>query len=143
MYFTGDLANILWSICIYPPRIFELLDAKPAINITGGKWPSQTAGIVEFVNVTFQYPTRKDVVVLRDFNLRIDKNTTVALVGTSGSGKSTVLSLLERFYDVAEGKILIDGDDVRTLDPRYLHRVVAIVPQEPVLFSGTIRSNIM
>jgi ABC-type multidrug transport system fused ATPase/permease subunit len=95
------------------------------------------------VDVTFQYPTRQDVVVLRNFNLKIDKNTTVALVGTSGSGKSTVLSLLERFYDVAAGKILIDGDDIRCLDPRYLHRIVAIVPQEPVLFSGTIRSNIM
>lgn len=61
----------------------------------------------------------------------------------SSIGKSTVLSLLERFYDVSSGSILIDGVDIRLLDPRYLHQIIAIVPQEPVLFSGSIRSNIM
>ncbi len=80
---------------------------------------------------------------MKNFNLDIQSNTTVALVGASGSGKSTVLCLLERFYDVSSGKITIDGNDIRDLDPVYLHRILAIVPQEPVLFSGSIRSNIL
>lgn len=65
------------------------------------------------------------------------------MVGASGSGKSTVLALLERFYDVCDGSIFIDDKDIRTLDPVYLHRILSIVPQEPVLFSGSIRSNIL
>lgn len=67
----------------------------------------------------------------------------MALVGASGSGKSTVLCLLERFYDVTTGSISIDGIDIRNLDPVYLHRILSIVPQEPVLFSGSIKSNIL
>ena len=66
----------------------------------------------------------------------------MAIEGASGSGKSTVLSLLERFYDVTEGRILIDGKNIKDLDPRWIHRNIAIVPQEPVLFSGSIYSNI-
>jgi ATP-binding cassette, subfamily B (MDR/TAP), member 1 len=98
---------------------------------------------VKFVDVEFHYPCRPDIPVLKNFNLEIKPNTTVALVGPSGSGKSTVLCLLERFYDVTIGSISIDGIDIRQLDPVYLHRLLAIVPQEPVLFSGSIKSNIL
>jgi ABC-type multidrug transport system fused ATPase/permease subunit len=98
---------------------------------------------VKFVDVEFHYPCRPDIPVLKNFTLEIKPNTTVALVGPSGSGKSTVLCLLERFYDVTIGSISIDGIDIRHLDPVYLHRILAIVPQEPVLFSGSIKSNIL
>ena len=80
--------------------------------------------------------------VLKGFSFIVKPQQTVALVGHSGSGKSTVLCLLERFYDVTSGKIYIDGVDIRFIDPRWLHHNIAIVPQEPVLFSGSIRSNI-
>jgi ATP-binding cassette, subfamily B (MDR/TAP), member 1 len=102
-----------------------------------------SSGSVQFENVDFHYPCRPDLPVLKNFTLEIKSNTTVALVGASGSGKSTVLCLLERFYDVCAGRVMIDGIDIRQLDPVYLHRILAIVPQEPVLFSGSIKSNIL
>ncbi|RYH21270.1 ATP-binding cassette domain-containing protein [archaeon] len=123
-------------------RIFRIIDSKPSIPHTGGHWPAECTGHIHFEGVQFTYPTRLDMSVLKDFSLDIPANRTVALVGSSGSGKSTVLSLLERFYDIQSGIITIDGQDIRTIDPRWLHRNIAIVPQEPVLFSGSIRSNI-
>mmetsp|Transcript_33085 Transcript_33085/g.55678 ORF Transcript_33085/g.55678 Transcript_33085/m.55678 type:complete len:725 (-) Transcript_33085:252-2426(-) len=124
-------------------RIFKILDTDPAIPTSGGQWPSSCMGRVSFHSVTFAYPTRPDVKVLRDFDLTVEPNQTVALVGSSGSGKSTVLGLLERFYDVGgTGRVCIDGVNIKDIDPRWLHRNMVIVPQEPVLFSGTIFSNI-
>jgi len=99
-------------------------------------------GAVRFSNVRFQYPSRPDVQVLNDFNLEVSPRQTVALVGKSGSGKSTVLALLQRFYDVSGGSVLVDGQDIRSFDPVRLHEIIAVVPQEPVLFSDSIRSNI-
>lgn len=126
-------------------RIFEILDTVPVIPSEGGIFPTSQdkSGSVKFVDVEFHYPCRPDITVLKQFNLEIKPNTTVALVGPSGSGKSTVLCLLERFYDVTIGSISIDGIDIRQLDPVYLHRIISIVPQEPVLFSGSIKSNIL
>lgn len=124
-------------------RIFRIMDTVPKIPPTGGKWPTgQSTGEIHFKNISFSYPARSDVIVINDLTIHIKPNQTIALVGASGSGKSTMLCLLERFYDVSAGQILLDGEDIRTLDPRYLHRQISIVPQEPVLFSGTIRSNI-
>jgi ATP-binding cassette, subfamily B (MDR/TAP), member 1 len=120
----------------------------PLIPTHGGIFPplsdnDTSSGSVKFEHVDFSYPCRPDLSVLKNFTLEIKSNTTVALVGASGSGKSTVLCLLERFYDVSAGRIMIDGVDIRQLDPVYLHRILAIVPQEPVLFSGSIKSNIL
>jgi ABC-type methionine transport system ATPase subunit len=98
-------------------------------------------GRIEFRNVSFRYPSR-DVLVLRNVSFVVEPGQMAALVGHSGSGKSTCVQLLERFYDVTEGVILLDGQDIRELDPRWLHHVMALVAQEPILFQMTIRENV-
>lgn len=138
----GELYTQLMNATGASVRIFEIIDTESNIPISGGIWPEQCAGEVSFENVSFAYPTRPDIVVLKNLSLKISPKTTVALVGPSGSGKSTVLCLLERFYDIQSGKIFIDGVNTRDIDPRWLHQNVSIVPQEPVLFSGSILSNI-
>lgn len=124
-------------------RIFRIMDTEPGVPTKGGIWPVECKGNITFKDVDFCYPTRVDFPVLKQFNLVIQPNETVALVGSSGSGKTTVLSLLQRFYEVNTGDITIDGTSLKNIDPRWLHRNVVIVPQEPVLFSGTIYSNIV
>eukprot|EP00462_Mataza_sp_D1_P008354 CAMPEP_0175168416 /NCGR_PEP_ID=MMETSP0087-20121206/28940_1 /TAXON_ID=136419 /ORGANISM="Unknown Unknown, Strain D1" /LENGTH=564 /DNA_ID=CAMNT_0016458523 /DNA_START=72 /DNA_END=1763 /DNA_ORIENTATION=+ len=114
-------------------RIFEILERQPAINLSGGITPAQAQGNVQFEAVSFHYPSRPDVDVLQNFSLSVMANSTAALVGASGSGKSTVAALLLRFYDVQHGKITIDGNDVRDLDPNFLHSNVSFVQQEPVM----------
>jgi len=99
-------------------------------------------GPVTFRNVSFFYPSRKDVSVLRDINLQVNKGEQVALVGPSGSGKTTITALLMRFYEPVAGNILIDGRDIREFDLTELRSHMAIVPQEVLLFGGTIRENI-
>jgi len=99
-------------------------------------------GDVSFDKVSFAYPSRKDVVVLKDISFSIRKGDQIALVGPSGAGKSTISSLLLRFYDPVNGQILIDGKDARQYDLNGLRSNMAIVPQEVLLFGGTIRENI-
>ncbi|NXV03275.1 MDR1 protein, partial [Cettia cetti] len=99
-------------------------------------------GNVEFKNVYFNYPSRPDVEILKGLNLKINSGQTVALVGGSGCGKSTTVQLIQRFYDPKEGMVTIDGQDIRTLNVRYLREVIGVVNQEPVLFATTIAENI-
>jgi len=99
-------------------------------------------GKVTFKNVDFHYPTRPNVAVLDQCNLTARPGKVVALVGPSGSGKSSVMLLLERFYNVAAGKILLDGHDISKMNPKWLRQQIGIVSQEPVLFAGTIADNI-
>ena len=99
-------------------------------------------GEIEMRDITFAYPTRPDSIVLRDFNLTAKAGQRIALVGPSGSGKTTSISLLFRFYDPASGEVLIDGKNVRDLSLTTLRRNLALVPQEVLLFGGTIRENI-
>ena len=95
-------------------------------------------------DVKFRYPTKDDVQVLKGVSFKVDneKNRVVALCGTSGCGKSSIISLIERFYDPEEGEVLFNGRNIKDLDPKWYHNNIAIVQQEPVLFAGTIRENI-
>ncbi|NXB82541.1 MDR1 protein, partial [Donacobius atricapilla] len=99
-------------------------------------------GDLEFKNVYFNYPSRPDVEILKGLNLKISSGQTVALVGGSGCGKSTTVQLIQRFYDPKEGMVTIDGQDIRTLNVRYLREVIGVVNQEPVLFATSIAENI-
>lgn len=100
-------------------------------------------GSVELRRVDFSYPSRPDVPILRGFSLSVPAGKTIALVGSSGSGKSTVVSLIERFYDPSAGQILLDGHDLRTLDLRWLRQQMGLVSQEPTLFATTIKENLL
>ncbi|XP_031835599.1 ATP-binding cassette sub-family B member 10, mitochondrial [Nomia melanderi] len=125
-------------------RINELIQRQPEIPIQGGKiLDKELSGDIEFRNLSFAYPTRNNIHVLDNFNLKIPKCTVVAIVGSSGSGKSTIASLLLRLYDPDSGCILLDNHDLRSLDPTWVKSQMSIVSQEPVLFSGTIRENIL
>jgi ATP-binding cassette subfamily B protein len=103
--------------------------------------PGQDEGTIVLDEVRFSYPTR-DAQSLRGVTLRVGAGERVALVGPSGAGKSTVFQLLLRFYDPQDGRVLIDGRDLRQIDPAELRRRIALVPQEPVIFMGTIAENI-
>lgn len=125
-------------------RLFELINRQPLIPIQGGQiLGKELSGNVTFRNVFFAYPTREKVPVLKDFNLDIEKCSMTAIVGSSGSGKSTVASLLLRLYDPTEGSILLDNHDLRLLDPMWVKSQISIVSQEPILFSSSIRDNIL
>ena len=122
-------------------RILKLSKRVPNINFDGGDRLDDFKGAIEFRNVSFKYPTR-DVYVLKNVSFKIEPGEVGALVGHSGSGKSTCVQLLERYYDATEGLVLLDGHDIRTLDPRWLHKKTALVSQEPILFQMTVRDNI-
>ena len=100
-------------------------------------------GEIEFQDVWFRYPTRKNEWVLRGLNLKINSRETVALVGESGCGKSTCVSLILRFYDVDHGRILLDGVDIRNYEISDLRKQMGLVMQEPTLFNYTITENIL
>ena len=133
--------NILQSAMASSERIFDLLETEPEIAP-----PSQprrlerVEGSIEFRNVSFSY--RPGTPVLRNLNLRVRPGEKVAVVGATGSGKSTVINLLCRFYDVDEGRVLIDGVDVREMDLAQLRRAVVVVLQDVFLFSATVEENI-
>jgi ATP-binding cassette subfamily B (MDR/TAP) protein 1 len=124
--------------------VFGLLDRRPAIDAEDPKAKSlaTVTGTIDLSHVTFRYPSRPDVTVFNDFSLHVPAGRTVALVGQSGSGKSTIVSLVERFYDPLEGVVRIDGHDIRTLHLRALRRQIGLVSQEPTLFATTIKANI-
>ncbi|KAF8670746.1 hypothetical protein HU200_050411 [Digitaria exilis] len=124
--------------------VFEILDRKSKIDYSSeeGVIIASVRGDIDFQNVCFKYPSRPNVHIFKDLSLSIPSGKTVALVGESGSGKSTVIALLERFYDPDSGKILFDGLEVQTLKVSWLRQQVGLVAQEPVLFNDTIRANI-
>lgn len=123
-------------------RLFELQDRKPTISPTVGTNVTSARGPIQFKNVDFSYPTRPAVSIFKDLDFEIPQGSNVAIVGPSGGGKSTISSLLLRFYSPTKGQVLIDGKDIATMNAKSLRRKIGIVSQEPVLFSGTVADNI-
>lgn len=121
-------------------RVFALLDTEPEVCQTDQQPVQQVRGKIEFAHVSFHYKQRQPV--LHDFNLTIQPGETVALVGHTGAGKSSLGKLIARFYEFQEGQLLIDDHDIRSLDLRDYHRHLGIIPQTPFLFSGTAAENI-
>ncbi|KAF8693402.1 hypothetical protein HU200_038795 [Digitaria exilis] len=126
-------------------RIQKVIQRVPKIDSASdaGEDLADVAGVVEFKNVEFCYPSRPESPVLVNFSLRVAAGRTVALVGSSGSGKSTVFALLQRFYDPSAGVVALDGVDIRQLRLKWLRAQMGLVSQEPVLFATTIRENIL
>ncbi len=123
-------------------RIYEVMDEEPEIvNASNAVELPQIGGEVEFDNVSFSYDQKCPV--LHGVSFRVEPGEKVALVGPSGSGKTTIVSLIPRFYDVAAGHVLIDGHDVRDVTIKSLRRHIAMVLQDPILFSGSVRENIL
>lgn len=110
---------------------------------TGGKRWEKICGRIEIKRVDFAYPSRPQILVLHDFCLEVRAGTSVGLVGRSGCGKSTVIGLIQRFYDVERGVVKVDSIDIRDLDIGWYRGHTALVSQEPVIYSGSIRDNII
>ena len=123
-------------------RLFELQDRKPTISPNVGLPVHSAQGAIRFENVSFSYPTRPGVSIFKNLDFEIPQGSNVAVVGPSGGGKSTIASLLLRFYVPTQGSIKIDGVDLSTMNVKSLRRKIGVVSQEPVLFSGTIADNI-
>jgi len=121
-------------------RVFALIDAPPAVIQTGAEPVADLKGQIDFEHVCFYY--KKDEQVLADFTLNIHAGETVALVGHTGAGKSSIAKLIARFYEFQEGRILIDGKDIRTFDLLKYRQQLGIVSQVPFLFSGSVVENI-
>lgn len=137
---TNDLAKGADSV----GSVFTVLDRYSLIEPedSEGKKPEKISGDVELRDVDFAYPSRPDVIIFRGFSIRIEAGKSTALVGQSGSGKSTIIGLIERFYDPLGGVVKIDGVDIKSYHLRSLRKHIALVSQEPTLFAGTIRQNI-
>ncbi|XP_031235864.1 phosphatidylcholine translocator ABCB4 isoform X4 [Mastomys coucha] len=124
--------------------LFSLFERRPLIDSYSGEglWPDKFEGSVTFNEVVFNYPTRANVPVLQGLSLKVKKGQTLALVGSSGCGKSTVVQLLERFYDPMAGSVLLDGQEAKKLNVQWLRAQLGIVSQEPILFDCSIAENI-
>ena len=120
-------------------KLFATIDRVPLIDSAdpGGLKPAPVSGALSISNIRFTYPSRPDVPVLKDISITFPAGTTTALVGASGSGKSTIIALMERFYDPDEGVVRLDGTDVREINLKYLRAQIGLVSQEPTLFNAT------
>eukprot|EP00027_Filamoeba_sp_ATCC50430_P010288 CAMPEP_0168548552 /NCGR_PEP_ID=MMETSP0413-20121227/4624_1 /TAXON_ID=136452 /ORGANISM="Filamoeba nolandi, Strain NC-AS-23-1" /LENGTH=481 /DNA_ID=CAMNT_0008578867 /DNA_START=143 /DNA_END=1584 /DNA_ORIENTATION=- len=163
-YTGGRVINVLWSVifaafmlgqagpnmeAIAKARgaaytIFQTIDRTPAIDASSdnGERIKDFKGNIELKEVHFKYPTRQEVDVFAGVNITVKAGQKIALVGKSGCGKSSVVALLQRFYDAGAGEVLLDGKDIKTLNVKWLRQQFGYVGQEPVLFSGTIGDNI-
>ncbi|XP_008777170.2 ABC transporter B family member 2-like [Phoenix dactylifera] len=142
---TGDTVGLAPDIMKgnkMASSVFEVIDRKTEMDGDIGEDVGMVTGEIELRRVEFHYPSRPDVQVFKDFNLRIKAGKSMALVGTSGSGKSTVLSLILRFYDPIAGNVMIDGKDIKKLRLKSLRKHIGLVQQEPALFATTINENI-
>jgi len=134
--------SIVQSAMASAERIFQLLDTRSGLPVLPEPLgPQAVSGTLEFSNVTFGYDPDKPVI--HNLSMKVDPGETVAIVGATGSGKSTLINLLERMYDPDSGRILLDGHDLRELDPQWLRNTVGLVMQEVYLVPGTIKENIL
>ncbi|KAE8709999.1 ABC transporter B family member 19 [Hibiscus syriacus] len=126
-------------------KLMEIINQKPSIiqDHSEGKNIPEVKGYIEFKDVTFSYPSRPDVIIFRNFSIFFPAGKTLAVVGGSGSGKSTVVSMIERFYDPNEEQVLLDNVDMKTLQLKWLRDQIGLVNQEPALFATTILENIL
>lgn len=138
----GDIYTGLMEAVGASKKVFELIDRKPRICNTGTVSSGRISGEIRFENVSFCYPTRPDISVLNNVTFSAAPGETVALVGPSGGGKTTCISLLEHFYEPTSGEVLVDSIPVKTYDHKYLHSKIAMVGQEPVLFARSVKENI-
>ena len=123
-------------------NLMDIIHQKSERDVLKGALKLDLKGNVEFTNVHFAYPQRSDIIVLKGISFSANLNETIALVGSSGAGKSTISSLLLNYYTINEGSILFDGIDAKDIEIEYLRKQIAIVPQEVILFAGTIEENI-
>jgi len=124
---------------------YDLIERTPRILLDDPQAQpvGEIKGHIEFKNVTFRYPTRPEQKVLDNFTATFEMGKTTAIVGASGSGKSTIIQLIERFYDPENGEIILDGRQIKDLHLRELRRKIGYVGQEPVLFNSSIKDNLL
>ncbi len=139
----GGLWGDLMAAVGASKRVFDVLDKIPEVDLKSGRKLSSVNGEIRFQDVQFHYPTRTDVEVLKKVNFVLKPGMTMALVGQSGSGKSSIASLVTRMYDPQQGRILLDGVPIVELEPQWLRQQIGVVSQEPVLISDTIEANIL
>lgn len=125
-------------------KLYDTIDRVPSIDSSdpGGLKPEKVVGEIVLEDVKFSYPSRPSVPVVKGLSLTFKAGKTAALVGASGSGKSTIVSLVERFYDPSSGVVKLDGNDVKDLNVKWLRTQIGLVSQEPTLFATTIRGNV-
>ncbi|KAG7491393.1 hypothetical protein MATL_G00003200 [Megalops atlanticus] len=138
VYVSGEMLNSVGAAA----KVFQYLDRKPRQKEAGQLAPSELEGRLTFRNVTFAYPACPDTPALKGVSLELSPGKMTALVGPSGGGKTSCVSLLERFYEPQQGEVLLDGLPLHSYQHQYLHQKMALVSQDPVLFSGSIRNNI-
>ena len=131
---AGKLA---YDVIDYVPKVIS--DEKGTKEVKR----EEVQGLIEFKDIVFKYPSKDEITVLKKFNCVFEAGKTTALVGPSGSGKSTVIQLIERFYDPLDGQVMLDGQDIKTLNLRSMRRLIGYVGQEPVLFNTTIKENML
>jgi ATP-binding cassette subfamily B protein len=136
----ANLYNVLQSAMAGAERVFEIIDETPEVDAQQVEFPEKIQGDVKFEKVSFAY--REDVPVLKGVSLHARQGQTIALIGPTGAGKTTIVNLLTRFYEIAGGSIQIDGRDIRDIPKVELRRQLGIVLQDTFLFSGTVRDNI-
>ncbi len=140
----ASIYNTLINNLSAAARVFEMMDEKSDIVEDENKIELKVdKGDVEFRNVTFSYPDDESVNILENLSFKTKGGETIALVGPTGAGKTTIINLLARFYDPVEGEVLIDGQDIRKASFESLRKAVVVMPQDSVLFSGTIRENLL
>ena len=130
--------------CGAAAKLYQTIDRVPDIDSANpeGLKPEKIEGLITFENVKFNYPSRPNVPIVKDLTISFPAGKTAALVGASGSGKSTIVSLVERFYDPLSGVVKLDGVDLKNLNVKWLRTQIGLVSQEPTLFATTIRGNV-